>query len=77
MNASRIRVRLELGGAEHVLTLDEALAVRRRLGRAIREAEKLVAREWASGCRGHETTTGPIGAVTYCDGTCRPVRRSA
>lgn len=25
-------------------------------------------------CRGHETTSGPIGSTTYCDGSCR--RRS-
>lgn len=27
-------------------------------------------------CEGHESTSGPIGNVTYCDGTCKPRDRS-
>lgn len=25
-------------------------------------------------CEGHESLSGPIGNVTYCDGSCRPRR---
>jgi hypothetical protein len=44
--ATRARVRFVLGDSEHVLTLDEAIAVRRRISSAIRQAERELAQEW-------------------------------
>ena len=43
---SAVRVRFVLGNVEHVLTIDEAATVRRRLTLAICAAERAVAQEW-------------------------------
>lgn len=40
------RVRIEVGGKVHELTLDEAAALRRRLARAIRAGVADAEREW-------------------------------
>lgn len=41
--------------------------------RAVHGSGRMCAKELVVGwtCEGHESTDGPIGNVTYCDGTCR------